>query len=194
MAKTTRSTRRRVSDRLRSSEVTPDAVVSISNAGSSPKPDAVLSSHAEACPSPVKSHPSPVKSKVQSSSKRKLSLPSPVKSSLSHEKRKSKRPTADECKFVVGALGAIHPDVMEENDRRRDGFIERKKKKKQKNNTANCTPVTDAVISTMLSQNTTAANQNRAFAGLKEAFPGGYEEVATADTSIIEGAIRDWRL
>ncbi|KAL7457322.1 hypothetical protein ACHAWC_008867 [Mediolabrus comicus] len=43
----------------------------------------------------------------------------------------------------------------------------------------------------MLSQNTTAANQRRAFAGLKQAFPGGWEEVANAtDTSRIEDAIR----
>ncbi|KAL7499189.1 hypothetical protein ACHAWT_007057 [Skeletonema menzelii] len=189
MAKTTRSTRR-VSNRLCSSEVTPDAIVSSTNAGPSQKPDAVLSSHgADACPSPVKSHPLPVKSEEQPSSKRKRSLPSPAKSSFSHEQRKSQRPTAEECKLVVSALGEIHPDVVEENNKRRDGFIKRKKKK-QKISTANCTPVTDAVISTMLSQNTTAANQNRAFAGLKEAFPGGYEEVATADTSIIEAAIR----
>ena len=169
--------------------MTPDAVVSSSNAGSSQRPDAVLSSHvAETCPSPVKSNPLPVKSEEQTSSKRKRSLPSPVKS-VFHE-RSSKRPTAEECKLVVSALGEIHPDVVEENNKRRDGFIKRKKMKKQKSNTANYTPVTDAVISTMLSQNTTAANQNRAFAGLKETFPGGYEEVATADISQIEGAIR----
>lgn len=171
-------------------EVTPDAVVSSSNAGSSQKPDAVLSSHgAETCPSPVKSNPLPVKSEEQSSSKRKRSLPSPVKSSVFYGKS-SKRPTAEECKLVVSALGEIHPDVVEENNKRRDGFIKRKKMKKQKSNTASYTPVTDAVISTMLSQNTTAANQNRAFAGLKETFPGGYEEVTTADISKIEGAIR----
>ena len=109
-------------------EVTPDAIVSSSNAGSSQRPDAVLSSHvAEACPSPVKSE-------EKSSSKRKRSLPSPVRSSLSQEKRK--RPTAEECKLVVSALGEIHPDVVEENNKRRDGFIKRKKMKKQKSNTA----------------------------------------------------------
>lgn len=184
MAKTSRASNRR-----RSSELTPDAIVSSSNVASAQKPDAVLSSHgAEAYPSPVKSHPSPAKSEVQPPSNRKRSLPSPVKSSSSNEKRK--RPTPEECKFVVSALGEIHPEVVEENQKRRDGFIERKKKKKQKRNTTNFTPVTDAVISTMLSQNTTAANQNRAFAGLKEAFPGGWEEVVTADTSRIEDAIR----
>ena len=45
------------------------------------------------------------------------------------------------------------------------------------NNTSN-TPITDAIISTMLSQNTTAANQNRAFAALKKTFPNGWEECA----------------
>ncbi len=186
MAKTRRASSRRHS----SEELTPDAIVSSSNVASAQKPDAVLSSHgAEAHPSPVKSHPSPVKSEAQPPPKRKRSLPSLVSSSSSSN-GKRKRPTSEECKLVVSALGEIHPEVVEENQKRRDGFIDRKKKKKQKKNEANCTPVTDAVISTMLSQNTTAANQNRAFAGLKEAFPGGWEEVATADTSRIEDAIR----
>ena len=114
---------------------------------------------------------------------------SPVKSSVSN--------FAEECAFVVMSLGKIHPDVIEENKKRREGFISsRQKKKKQKKqktngNETNCTPVTDAVINTMLSQNTTAANQRRAFAGLKQAFPGGWEEVANATyTSRIEDAIR----
>jgi endonuclease-3 len=185
MAKTTRSrssTRRRIG-----LEPMPDAVVSSSsNAASSSSPAEAVSSNTGTEP-----HPSPVKStsKVALSSKRKRSLPSRVKSSsLSNEKQK--RPTAEECKFVVKVLGEIHPDVVEENNKRREAFIERKKNKKQKPNKQNWTPVTDAVISTMLSQNTTAANQNRAFAGLKETFPGGWEEVATADTSAIEDAIR----
>ena len=192
MVRTTRS--RSSSNRHRSSErSTPDAVVSSSSNVASATPDVVSSSDgAGPRPSPVKSQsrPSPVKSSTQPHSKRQRSLPSPVKSSLSNEKQK--RPTAEECKFVVNALGEIHPDVVQENHKRREGFIDRKKKKKQKTNNkqANCTPVTDAVISTMLSQNTTAANQNRAFAGLKEAFPGGWEEVATSDTSNIEEAIR----
>jgi endonuclease-3 len=131
-------------------------------------------------PSPVKSqssyHPSPVKS----------ASVSPVKSTVSN--------FAEECAFVVSALGKIHPDVVEENKKRREGFTSSRQKKKQKTsngNETNCTPVTDAVINTMLSQNTTAANQRRAFAGLKQAFPGGWEEVANAtDTSRIEDAIR----
>ena len=149
-------------------------------------PDAVVSSSRSlyALPTPVKST-----SQVVSSSKRKRS---PKQKSPSNEKQK--RPTAEECKFVVSALGTIHPDVVEENNKRREGFITRKKKeekkKKQKTDTTSYFPVTDAVINTMLSQNTTAANQNKAFARLKEAFPGGWEEVATADTSRIENAIR----
>ena len=145
-------------------------------------PDAVVSSSRSlsALPSPVKST-----SQVVSSSKRKRSPKQRVN-------EKQKRPTAVECKFVVSALGTIHPDVVEENNKRREVFITRKKKekKKQKTDTTSYFPVTDAVINTMLSQNTTAANQNKAFARLKEAFPGGWEEVATADTSRIENAIR----
>ena len=145
-------------------------------------PDAVVSSSRSlyALPSPVKST-----SQVVSSSKRK-------RSPKQKSDEKQKRPTAVECKFVVSALGTIHPDVVEENNKRREVFITRKKKekKKQKTDTKSYFPVTDAVINTMLSQNTTAANQNKAFARLKEAFPGGWEEVATADTSRIENAIR----
>jgi endonuclease-3 len=176
MTKTT--TRSRFSTRRRiGSEHMPDSVVS-SNTVASPQPtaDAVSSSTGT-------DHET---SQVALSSKRKRSLPGPVKSSLSIEKQK--RPTAEECKFIINALGVIHPDVVEENNKRREGFIDRKKKKQTTNK--NWTPVTDAVISTMLSQNTTAANQNRAFAGLKEAFPGGWEDVATAHTSSIEDAIR----
>ena len=145
-------------------------------------PDAVVSSSSlYALPSPVKS----TSQQLVSSSKRKRS---PKQKSPSVEKQT--RPTAEECKFVVSALGTIHPDVVEENNERREGFISRKKKEKKQKTNASYFPVTDAVINTMLSQNTTAANQNKAFARLKEAFPGGWEEVATADVSRIENAIR----
>lgn len=172
MAKTKRSR-----SASKSRRIEPDDIVSSSNAASS--------SHAtDGAP-----HPSPVKSQSYHPSPVKSASASPVKSTVSN--------FAEECAFVVNALGKIHPDVVDENKKRREGFItSRQKKKKQKTsnsneNETNCTPVTDAVINTMLSQNTTAANQRRAFAGLKQAFPGGWEEVANAtNTSRIEDAIR----
>ena len=151
--------------------------------------DIVSSSNAASHATDGVPHPSPVKSQSYHPSPVKSASASPVKSTGSN--------FAEECAFVVNALGKIHPDVIEENKKRREGFIssrqKKKKTKKQKTNgnETTCTPVTDAVINTMLSQNTTAANQRRAFAGLKQAFPGGWEELANAtDTSHIEDAIR----
>lgn len=105
-------------------------------------------------------------------------------------------PTPAECHLVVRELGTLHPDVISNNDERRGAFAFQRQQangsksassKKNRNNF----PITDAIISTMLSQNTTAANQNRAFASLKKAFPGGWEQVASElNTSRIEDAIR----
>mmetsp|Transcript_1803 Transcript_1803/g.3872 ORF Transcript_1803/g.3872 Transcript_1803/m.3872 type:complete len:610 (+) Transcript_1803:92-1921(+) len=106
------------------------------------------------------------------------------------------KPAPAECHLVVQELGKLHPNVIEMNDQRREVFALQKqhengtgKSVSEKN--GRYTPVTDAVISTMLSQNTTAANQNRAFASLKKAFPGGWDQVANeTDISRIEDAIR----
>ena len=165
----------------------PDAVVSSTISS----PDAVVSRSGSlhALPSPVKSQPfpTPIKSihshAPSSTAKRK-------RSSSSVRNINGKRTTAEECEYIVTELGKIHPDIVEENNKRREGFITQKKKKKKPSKGHYHTPVTDALINTMLSQNTTAANQNKAFARLKEAFPGGWEEVATANVSRIEDAIR----
>ena len=194
----------------------PDAVVSSTISS----PDAVVSRSSslyalpspvtsQPCPTPIKSinshapsstakrkssvPPSPVKSSIScalsSTKRRNLPQPTSVKSSSSVRNINGKRTTAEECEYIVTELGNIHPDIVEENNKRREGFITQKKKKKPSKGHY-CTPVTDAVINTMLSQNTTAANQNKAFTRLKEAFPKGWEEVATADVSRIEDAIR----
>lgn len=49
--------------------------------------------------------------------------------------------------------------------------------------------VLDGLVSTILSQNTTDVNSQRAFASLKSAFPT-WEEVLTAEQKLIENAIR----
>jgi len=107
------------------------------------------------------------------------------------------KPTPEECYLVVQELGKLHPDVIAINEQRRAGFALQKqvhdseKKSKCSEYIGNNTPITDAIISTLLSQNTTAANQNRAFASLKKAFPGGWDQVANeTNISRIEDAIR----
>jgi len=96
----------------------------------------------------------------------------------------------------VQELGKLHPDVIAMNDQRREVFALQGTKADESMKGASIqngknTPITDAIISTMLSQNTTAANQNRAFASLKKAFPGGWNQVANeTNISRIEDAIR----
>lgn len=92
------------------------------------------------------------------------------------------RPNPEECRLATAGLASLHPQVVARNDDRRQTLLE------------GCgmrASVTDAVISTMLSQNTTDANSKAAFASLKKAFPGGWDEVATCDDiAKIESAIR----
>lgn len=72
------------------------------------------------------------------------------------------RPTIEECDFVTKALAALHPEVVDRNDElRRKTMLE------------SCgmrNSVTEAIVSTMLSQNTTDANSKAAFAKLKRTF------------------------
>jgi hypothetical protein len=112
---------------------------------------------------------------------------------------KKTSPTPEECYLVVHELGKLHPDVISANNDRRHTFALQKQLPQSNNNDftslssiANntSTPITDAIISTMLSQNTTAANQNRAFAALKNTFYGWEECAAEANTVRIEDAIR----
>ncbi|KAL3761387.1 hypothetical protein ACHAW5_005000 [Stephanodiscus triporus] len=102
------------------------------------------------------------------------------------------RPTPTECHLVVHELGKLHPDVISNNDERRVALeLQRQQTNESRTKNRSNVPITDAIISTMLSQNTTAANQDRAFASLKAAFPGGWEQVATElNTSRIQDAIR----
>ena len=47
-----------------------------------------------------------------------------------------------------------------------------------------------ALVATVLSQNTSDLNSGRAFASLKKAFPGGWDEVRTASVTAVADAIR----
>ena len=99
------------------------------------------------------------------------------------------KPSSTECYLVVQELGKLHPNIIQMNEERRANFALQSKNSSMKCNPKN-TPITDAIISTMLSQNTTAANQNRAFATLKKTFPT-WEQVANEkNTTRIEESIR----
>mmetsp|Transcript_37179 Transcript_37179/g.42434 ORF Transcript_37179/g.42434 Transcript_37179/m.42434 type:complete len:396 (-) Transcript_37179:134-1321(-) len=65
---------------------------------------------------------------------------------------------------AVDGLALLHPEVVEENKQRRKSI-------RESGNSTEGDPITDSVIETMLSQNTTAANSSEAFRRLKCAFP-----------------------
>jgi endonuclease III len=115
------------------------------------------------------------------------------------------RPTPDECEYAVEMLGRLHPGVLQSTDaikkKRRNVNSEKidlPVKTEDMNNddalqASSCgkqETILDGVVSTMLSQNTTAANSTRAFANLKKALPD-WALVADLDTPTqIETAIR----
>ncbi|KAL3817020.1 hypothetical protein ACHAXA_002932 [Cyclostephanos tholiformis] len=133
----------------------------------------------------------PIKAeRTPSSSIRSICLEATVDVSDRH------RPTPAGCHLLVHELGKLHPDVISNNNERRGAWALQRnyandRELLHQRKTGEIFPITDAIISTMLSQNTTAANQDRAFASLKKAFPGGWEQVAAElNTSRIEDAIR----
>lgn len=98
---------------------------------------------------------------------------------------KQQRPTPEECFYAVKSLSKLHPYVVDRNDERRKTLLE------------SCgmnDSITDAIISTMLSQNTTDKNSKAAFKTLKERFysdSGGWEAIVDCeDISEIENAIK----
>ena len=91
------------------------------------------------------------------------------------------RPTPDECYYATASLAALHPHVVERNDARTATLLE------------SCglrDSITDSVISTMLSQNTTDKNSKQAYATLKKTFPCWSDVVACDDLGKIEKAIQ----
>ena len=102
------------------------------------------------------------------------------------------RPTPEECYYVTEALSQLHPHIVNENNKRRKSLLEHLSLKSKSKSRANMnTPVTNQIIGTMLSQNTTDANCHKAFATLKKDFPGGWEEVAIEqDITRIETSIK----
>ncbi len=105
---------------------------------------------------------------------------SPPLECTSSSSTKISRPTVEECEYVTEALTKWHPEVVDHN--RNQTILESCGKRK-------C--VTEAIISTMLSQNTTDANSKAAFASLRKTFGNDWTEVASASNlEKLENSIR----
>ncbi len=91
------------------------------------------------------------------------------------------RPTPMECKFATDALALLHPEVVSATDESRRNLLE------------SCgmrDDVTDAIVSTMLSQNTTDANCKAAYKKLKQTFKTWEDVASCEDISKIEDSIK----
>jgi endonuclease-3 len=93
----------------------------------------------------------------------------------------SVRPSMNESRFATLSLAKVHPYVVNTNDTRRQTMLEACGMRNS---------VTDSIISTMLSQNTTDKNSKAAWASLKENFPSWDLVVECDDISKIEDSIR----
>ena len=94
-----------------------------------------------------------------------------------------KHPTVAEVRAVHDGLASLHPEVIER-------VLERKSSdNKREGGCGLRRMVLDALVGTVLSQNTTDVNSRRAFASLKDAFPT-WEEVHAAPASELEESIR----
>ena len=91
------------------------------------------------------------------------------------------RPTAEECIYATLSLAKLHPHVVDKNEERRKTLLE------------SCglrDSITDSVISTMLSQNTTDKNSKQAWKQLKEAFPDWEAVCDPNNLGEVEAAIK----
>jgi len=90
------------------------------------------------------------------------------------------RPTPAEVRSVHDGLVAMHPEVL---------ALKVQKRAADKGGCGDRTLVLDALVGTILSQNTTDVNSHRAFASLKAAFPT-WERFRTAPSAACEESIR----
>jgi endonuclease-3 len=105
-----------------------------------------------------------------------------VKSTTLHVTRQAAaRPTPEECSYVTEVLGKLHPAVLEGMNERRKQMLGSCGRQKS---------ILDGAISTMLSQNTTAANSTRAFSNLKNDFPSWDLVVKLENPGKLEESIR----
>ncbi|KAK4489058.1 hypothetical protein RD792_004852 [Penstemon davidsonii] len=126
--------------------------------------------------------------KMQSNRKRKHSTTkSPKTTAPQNPYPGHPRPTREECSSVRDDLLSLHGFPQE--------FIKyRNQRSQHTNDVVQCDEeekesVLDGLVKTILSQNTTELNSERAFAYLKTAFPN-WEHVLEAESKCIEDAIR----
>ncbi len=91
------------------------------------------------------------------------------------------RPTVEECKYATVSLSYLHPSVVDKNESRRKTMLEACGMRDS---------ITDSVISTMLSQNTTDANSKAAWSELKKSFPSWDDVAECEDITLVEKTIR----
>lgn len=105
-----------------------------------------------------------------------------VKSSIvKMTKIKVARPTPAECYYVTAALSKCHPEIVDRNDERR---------RKAHQSCGGQDTITDSIMHTMLSQNTTDANKDRAWSSLKREFPTWDLVESCENLGEIENAIK----
>ncbi|CAF2151906.1 hypothetical protein HID58_002254 [Brassica napus] len=97
------------------------------------------------------------------------------------------RPSADECRDVRDALLSLHGFPAEFASYRRQRL--RSLDGHDTQCSVDSESVLDGLVKILLSQNTTEANSQRAFASLKAAFPK-WEDVLVAEPNSVENAIR----
>jgi endonuclease III len=148
--------------------VTPGETPGLKEDIESPKPDGVISSTVLF----DGGTPNPKRVKLEPGvEEKKRNHPSVRKGANVH-------PSPEEARFVTEALGRLHPEVLQDTDKRRMEACGKQ------------VTVLDGVVSTMLSQNTTAKNSTRAFAGLKQAFPTWDKVAKCKDIKRLEDSIR----
>ena len=104
-----------------------------------------------------------------------------VSKSEENSQRGAIRPKAEECIYATASLAKLHPHVVKKNDERRKTLLE------------SCglrDSITDSIVGTMLSQNTTDKNSKAAFANLKKSFPSWPMVTECEDLGRIEKSIK----
>ena len=126
---------------------------------------------------------SKVKKEPAKASSSRMAAATKVKSELIDDDSSSNavRPTAEECLYATVSLAKLHPHVVDKNEELRKTLLE------------SCglrDSITDSVISTMLSQNTTDKNSKQAWFQLKEAFPEWEAVCDPTNLPKVEAAIK----
>jgi endonuclease-3 len=114
-----------------------------------------------------------------------------------------RRPTPEECEYAVSELSKIHPEVLEKTHSIRTvnshssgpdniEILKHEDGADQPLHSAcgSQPTILDGVVSTMLSQNTTAANSTRAFSNLKKSCPDWNQVAKLTTPTKVETAIR----